>query len=59
MKLNNQDNRIYKSIVDWKENIWNKCPDKTSKETKKEFGFKCKKTGKICSFAGCYRNKKK
>jgi len=53
----NDIKRTYSDITEWKEMIWENCPDKESEIEKKTIDYMCKKTGKNCRFIDCYRNK--
>lgn len=49
--------RRFDNPLQWKQGIWNTCPDKKTIQTRKTIDFECSKTGKSCRFVDCYRNK--
>lgn len=48
--------KVFDDIYKWKENIWENCPDRETNESKEILEYICRKTGKNCTFTGCYRN---
>ncbi|MFH0875917.1 MAG: hypothetical protein V1859_08315 [archaeon] len=48
--------RKFEDILDWKNHLWETCPNKVEKEGEKELTYWCKKLKKNCNFTTCPLN---
>ena len=46
----------FDNIIDWKKFIWDNCPNKEQRITKKDIEFNCKILKDACEFEKCPRN---
>lgn len=55
--LGRKINKEFDNISDWKRYVWENCEYKRSKTEKNIIDFKCQKTGTVCRFIDCFKNK--
>lgn len=55
-KLDTVGPKKFTTVLSWKENIWDNCPNKKMTESSKAAYFTCEITKKLCSFDSCPLN---
>jgi hypothetical protein len=55
--LNKKVNVQFDNITDWKRYIWDNCELRKSHSQDKKIDFYCMKTGNLCRFMDCFRNR--
>lgn len=56
LKLDTVGPKKFTTVLSWKENIWDNCPNKRMTESSKAAYFTCELTKKLCSFDSCPLN---